>query len=126
VPPNTGSMTRRSSWRATPFAMLLTVAVAACGNGEPVESAASAKPQIVVIKDFTFTPALLEVRSGEKIDFENDDSQAHTATSDESSVFDTSSIAASTTATPLAIGKPGKYTYHCSFHPFMKATIAVA
>ena len=52
----------------------------------------------------------------------NTDDQAHTATS--SGNFDTGSIAAGAAAS-VTFDEPGTFTYICSFHPFMTATVTV-
>lgn len=106
----------------------------ACGGGKPVSSSTSsnspasatgdATPDVVTIKDFKFAPAALTVKTGHTITFINQDSQAHTATADTSGAFDAGSIAAGASATQR-FDTAGTFAYHCSFHPFMEATITV-
>lgn len=103
----------------------LVLLATACGGGEPVAGAAPEQPTAISIKDFTFTPETFTVKVGTEIRFENADNQAHTATSDTPGVFNTDTIAAASSSTPVTIAAPGTYAYHCSFHPFMKATITV-
>ena len=114
------------------------VVVAACGsNGNaatssnplhasgPVATASAPEgPRDVTVKDFKFTPAALTVKVGTTVTFANQDGQAHTATADDGS-FDAGSIAAGADAAHT-FDRAGTFAYHCSFHPFMKATISVA
>jgi plastocyanin len=60
------------------------------------------------------------------VTFDNQDSQPHTATSDQSAAapFDTDSIAGGAKK-PVIFSKAGTYSYHCSFHPFMTAKVIV-
>lgn len=78
----------------------------------------------VVIADFTFRPAVLEVEVGEQVTFFNNDAVAHTITAEDGS-FDTGNIAPGQFVT-ITFDKPGTYTYVCSYHPAMAvATIVV-
>lgn len=78
----------------------------------------------VAIENFRYLPAELTVEAGTSITFTNQDGQAHTATADASDGFDSGSIAAGEPAT-VEVAEPGRYPYHCSFHPFMTATVIV-
>ena len=76
----------------------------------------------VEIADFAFGPAEITIAVGGTVTWTNTDSQAHTATS--SGNFDTGSIDPDATAS-VTFDEPGTYTYICSFHPFMTATVTV-
>ena len=91
---------------------------AATGTG----AAAPAMDAAVEIADFAFGPADVTIAVGGTVTGTNTDNQAHPATS--SGNFDTGSIAAGTTAS-VTFDQPGTFTYICSFHPFMTATITV-
>jgi plastocyanin len=54
----------------------------------------------------------------------NEDSIAHTATSDDGHSFDTGNVDPGSSAT-LSVSKPGSYPYHCSIHSFMHGTLVV-
>ena len=108
-------------------------AFAACGGGEKVASnalapsgsaAGSPGPVTIEISNFMFGPMnqTVTVKAGEAVHFTNKDNQPHTATSDLSGAFDAGSIAPSASV-DVVIKAAGTYAYHCSFHPFMKATI---
>jgi plastocyanin len=91
-------------------------AVTDTGATAPVMEAA------IEIADFAFGPADVTVAVGGTVTWTNTDNQAHTATS--SGNFDTGSIAAGASAS-VTFDAPGTFTYICSFHPFMTATITV-
>jgi len=76
----------------------------------------------IEIADFAFGPTDVTVAVGGTVTWTNTDDQAHTATS--SGNFDTGSIAAGASAS-VTFDEPGTFTYICSFHPFMTATITV-
>jgi plastocyanin len=78
---------------------------------------------VVTIENVRFDPQELTVKSGARVTWVNKDLFPHTATAD-AKTFDSRSIAPSGTWTWVA-GKPGTYTYTCSFHPTMKATVRV-
>ena len=133
----------RSRPRAALLATLvaLAVALAACGSSSataapttaPVASApasSAASPAsgggggtAVTIKDFAFSPATLEVPVGATVDWSNQDSTAHTVTADDGS-FDSKSLA-SGQGFSRTFPTAGTFTYHCSIHSSMKATITV-
>jgi plastocyanin len=115
---------------------MLTVGLGACGSDGPAtpvatsssgasSSAASGQPGPVSIKDFKFAPDTITVKAGEALAVTNNDTQAHTFTSDDSGVFDSGSIAVGTSAKPIVVATAGTYKLHCSFHPFMHGTLIV-
>ena len=77
----------------------------------------------VEIKDFTFIPYELVVKTGDIIEFRNGDYAPHTATATDHS-FDTKKINKDVEI-PIVAEKPGVYSYRCSFHPTMKGKIVV-
>jgi plastocyanin len=78
---------------------------------------------VVTIENVRFDPQELTVKSGERVTWVNKDLFPHSATAD-AKAFDSHSIAPTGTWTWVA-GQPGTYTYTCTFHPTMKATIRV-
>lgn len=116
---------------------MLGLLLAACGDddgdqkgsdgaAEPAadsgdESAGDGKVEIV---DFTYEPTEITVSAGTEVTFTNMDDQAHTATSKDTGVFDTDSIADGGDAS-ISVDEPGTYEFTCSFHPFMKGTLVV-
>lgn len=77
----------------------------------------------VTIQGMAFSPASLTVKVGDKVTWTNQDSVGHSATADDNS-FDTGVLANGQSGS-TTFGKAGTYTYHCSVHPGMKATIVV-
>ena len=89
----------------------------------PDTGAADAPMEAAVeIADFAFGPAEITIAAGGTVTWTNTDNQAHTATS--SGNFDTGSIDPDATAS-VTFDEPGTFTYICSFHPFMTATVTV-
>lgn len=86
------------------------------------ESAATEK-QAITIENYSYSPANLVIKVGETVTWNNKDSVAHTATSDDG-VFDTGLIGQNETAT-VTFDTPGTFSYHCTPHPQMQATIIV-
>jgi plastocyanin len=87
-------------------------------------SSSGSSSDAVSISNFKFSPGTLTVKAGAKVAVSNDDSTAHTATSDDGSTFDTGDINPNQSAS-FTISKAGTYAYHCSIHPFMHGTIKV-
>ena len=86
------------------------------GGSSPVDT--------ISIVDFKYMPPQATVRAGTRLTFTNDDTAAHTATSDEAGVFDTGGIDRGARGA-VTLDTPGTIAYHCDFHPFMKGTITV-
>lgn len=91
-------------------------------NNSTTGSSAMAK-NAVTIQNMAFSPATLTVKVGEKVTWTNHDSVGHSATADDNS-FDTGVIEQGQSGNNK-FAKAGTYTYHCSVHPNMKATIIV-
>ncbi len=89
-------------------------------------SAPPSSPDAVTIANYTFEPAQLTVAvaAGTTVEFTNEDSTPHTATSKQSGAFDTGSIDTGKSA-KVTLKEPGTYDYYCAFHPFMKGTVTV-
>jgi plastocyanin len=110
--------------------MAVAIPLAGCGGGSASTSAstasssASSGQQAVTIVDYTYKPAQLTVAAGTTVEFTNQDSTPHTATSKQSGAIETGSIDTGKTG-EITLDKPGTYAYYCAFHPFMKGTIEV-
>lgn len=81
------------------------------------------KTQTVVIKDFAFTSEILTVKVGTTVTWENSDTVAHSAVSDDG-VFDTKLLAPGEKAS-YTFTEAGTYTYKCGVHPSMMGKIVV-
>lgn len=77
----------------------------------------------VSIANFAFSPKTITIKKGTTVVFTNQDSVSHTATADGGS-FDTGLLAKGESGF-VTFDKAGTFTYHCTPHPYMKATIVV-
>ena len=75
----------------------------------------------VAMKNMKFSPATIEIKKGDTVEWKNDDITPHTATS---ATFDSGSIA-SDAAWRHTFKEAGNLPYTCTFHPVMKGTIIV-
>ena len=71
-----------------------------------------------------YAPNPLTITSGTTVTWTNNDTIAHTSTSDTAGVFDSGSIAAGGKFSFTLVNR-GTLTYHCSFHTGMVGTIVV-
>lgn len=90
----------------------------------PAAAYAAQSPVATVhVKDFAFSPATLVVNVGDTVAFVNDDDDAHTVTSS-NGAFDSKGLDTNG-RWEYTFKKPGKFTYFCALHPYMKGTIVV-
>ena len=113
------------------------IAVSGCGSSgtggygassSPPSAASSGAPQsqslTITIKDFGYQGPV-SVSPGAKITVKNEDTQAHTVTSDDGKAFDAAVDGGGGTAQFTAPTTPGSYPYHCTYHSNMHATLVV-
>ena len=79
----------------------------------------------VAIKDFAFEPASITVKVGTLVTWTNQDSVAHTVTSDEGVKGPSSELIEKGKTYSFMYTKAGTYTYFCTPHPYMKGTVTV-
>jgi len=79
----------------------------------------------VAIRNFAFAPAALTVPAGTKVTWTNQDTDAHTVTSDGSGGPLNSKALATGDTFSFTFTKAGTYKYLCTIHPFMTATVTV-
>jgi plastocyanin len=106
--------------------LIAVVLISGCTNYGASPAPSSPPPagaNAVSIQNYAFSPSTLTVSAGTTITWTNQDSVSHTITSD-SGAFDSGSIASGNTNS-YTINTPGTYSYHCSIHPSMKASIIV-
>jgi plastocyanin len=77
----------------------------------------------VTIQNFAFSPATITVTVGTTVTWTNNDGATHTVTSD-TGVFDSGNMANGKTYS-RTFSQAGTFTYHCTIHPNMKATVIV-
>jgi plastocyanin len=75
----------------------------------------------VEMRDFEFFPAKLTVNVGTEIAWLNRDGVPHNAVSE---AFDTGNLN-SGDGTSIVLDEPGTYSYVCTYHPGMEATLTV-
>jgi plastocyanin len=75
----------------------------------------------VAMKNMKFSPATIEIKKGNTVEWKNDDITPHTATS---AAFDSGSIA-SDAGWRHTFTQAGSFPYYCIFHPEMKGTVVV-
>ena len=74
----------------------------------------------ISIENFSYSGAV-EIISGQKVIFTNNDVYSHTATASE---FSTGNLKSGESA-EITFNTPGTYEYFCSLHPYMTGTIKV-
>jgi plastocyanin len=87
----------------------------------PVADARAPAVVHVVMRNMKFDPANVEVKSGDVVEWKNEDITPHTATS---VLFDSASIDPDKTW-KHTFSEPGSFPYNCTFHPDMKAVVTV-
>src|ERR1043166_7443136 len=75
----------------------------------------------VAMKNMKFSPATIEIKKGDTVEWKNDDITPHTATSP---TFDSGSIA-SDAAWRHTFRQAGSFPFTCTFHPEMKGTVII-
>lgn len=102
------------------LALAGTVAIAQ--TSRPGDSAAGVK-KTVGMKGMTFDPASVTIKVGDTIVWNNNDDRDHTVVAD-NSAFKSDNLRPGGSFS-FTFTKAGTYTYSCSYHPRMKATIVV-
>lgn len=93
-------------------------------NSNSVSSKASEAS--VEISNFNFSPATLTIKKGTKVTWTNKDDVDHNVAPDsESDNFEGSELLSKGQSYSFTFDTPGTYTYHCTPHPQMQATIIV-
>ncbi|HEX7734939.1 MAG TPA: cupredoxin family copper-binding protein [Ktedonobacteraceae bacterium] len=77
----------------------------------------------ISVLNFAFTPASLTVKVGTKVTWTNNGSVTHTVTANQGA-FDSGALAPGKTFS-FTFTKAGTYSYHCTIHRAMIATIVV-
>ncbi len=81
----------------------------------------------VVIQNYAYSPAKITVKKGTKVTWTNQDTVRHDVMSDDNSSQKglESALLAKGQSYSFTFTTVGTYTYHCSPHPYMKATVEV-
>jgi amicyanin len=92
-------------------------------NNLAAEAVATAN---VSIDNFSFSPETITVKKGTKVTWTNKDTVKHDVAPDsESEDFKASNLLDKDESYSFTFEKVGTYTYHCTPHPNMKATVVV-
>jgi plastocyanin len=79
----------------------------------------------VAISKFAFAPATLTIGRGQSVTWTNADAVDHTVTSaGGATTWDSGPLGAGASFTQL-FDQAGSYSYACTIHPFMRATVTV-
>ncbi len=92
-------------------------------SGMTLPHPARAQTMQITIANFSFQPGTLTIPAGTTVTWTNNDSVAHTTTSD-TGLWDSGSLASGRSFS-FTFNQPGTFPYHCAIHPFMKGSIVV-
>ncbi len=115
---------------AAAFAALL-VAVA-CGSSTspvtptppaPTGGGGGSSTGNVTIANFAFSPTSVTVKAGTSVTWQNNDTTTHRPAADNGS-FDAGAISPAASSS-VTMNTPGTFSYHCTIHPFMTASVTV-
>lgn len=101
----------------SPMPDMSTMDSGAAGVGTPVAT------DHVVISNFAFAPAVITVPKGTTVTWTNKDGDAHTVAAQDGSF--SSAPLGTNAGYRHTFTKPGTYSYLCTIHPFMTATVVV-
>nr|WP_246279200.1 cupredoxin family copper-binding protein [Paraburkholderia ultramafica] len=96
--------------------------MAAMVGGLPAAQA-QAPNEVVIIKNFMFSPMALTVKAGTTVTWKNMDGEPHIVVND-AGIFHSAALDQNDTY-QFRFDKPGVYKVFCGIHPYMKATITV-
>jgi plastocyanin len=92
-------------------------------SADGTATSAPAAATVVHIKNFAFVPSTVTIKTGDAVQFVNDDGTPHTVTAADKS-FDSGNIDQNGKWT-YTFKKSGTYAYICTYHPYMKGTVVV-
>ena len=78
----------------------------------------------VTIRLVKFSPEIIEIKTGQTVEWTNDDLTPHTVTSQGAGDLDSGSIDAGA-SWRHTFTRAGTFQYYCTFHPDMKGTVVV-
>ena len=113
------SLTLNTTTTAAPTTTTTTTTAAPTTTAQIVEQELS-DTAAISIENFSYSGAV-EIISGQKVIFTNNDVYSHTATASE---FSTGNLKSGESA-EITFNTSGTYEYFCSLHPYMTGTIKV-
>jgi plastocyanin len=115
---------------ATPSAYMPAASPEAMGAATPsgppssnMDGKSATGAQAIEISNYSFNPVTFEVPTGTTITWTNNDSVAHTVTAGDGA-FNSGNLN-NGQAFSHQVDTAGTYTYGCSYHPNMQATVVV-
>ncbi len=92
----------------------------------PVANTPTPAPSSVTvsIKNFSFNPSTLTIKTGTKVTWVNNDSVPHTVTSDSGSLLNSPTLSPGQSFSFTFISS-GTINYHCNIHLMMKGSVVV-
>jgi plastocyanin len=106
--------------------IILVLLVVTVGFGAALQRRSRApRVYVVTIENMKFTPAVVTVLPGDTVEFKNADLVPHNVTERSARRFDSGLISPNTSWKYLA-EQPGKFSYHCIYHPDMTGSIIVS
>ncbi|MEP7252184.1 MAG: cupredoxin domain-containing protein [Ginsengibacter sp.] len=102
---------------------IIMVAFYACSKSNDKPPVAGGNEKTIVISNMAF-PATTTVAKGTTVIWKNQDSFAHTVTSDDGTAFSSGNVAAGASFTYVA-NVAGTIEYHCEYHGSMKGKLVV-
>jgi len=126
------SHSRSIFWSACAILLVFTCLFSGCtssGNpapATPTTAATVSGSNLVTIKNFAFSPAILTIKTGTTVTWTNQDGAPHQVASDPGTpvAFSSDSLA-NGASFQFTFTQPGTYAYYCTIHPSMKGTIIV-
>lgn len=100
--------------------VFVLLGITACSATDVTQTA---KNDVVVIKNLSFTPATLTIAVGATVNWVNEESILHTITSD-TGLFDSGPVAKDQSYS-FTFNEKGTFAYHCSLHFGMTGTVIV-
>jgi plastocyanin len=94
----------------------------AAGSSAAGSSAATGGNSVAIV-DFAFNPTSVTVKAGTTVNWMNNGSTTHTVTADDGS-FDSGNLNGGASFSHT-FASAGTFSYHCSIHSSMKATVTV-
>lgn len=90
----------------------------------PASNTSQTSDVMVNIQNFSFSPSSLSIKTGTKVTWTNNDSVAHTVTSDSGGLLNSPTLAPGQSFS-FTFASPETVAYHCAIHPSMKGTVSV-
>jgi plastocyanin len=94
------------------------------GNSQPGTGTPTPGNSAITIQNFSFNPNVTTITAGSTVTWTNNDSTAHTITSNDSA-FTSSAVLSPGQSYSYTFTNTGTYDYHCAIHTFMTGKIIV-